>query len=132
MKVLILFIFLIGADFIYSQDLTDTIYYKSGIVRAGIIYKENKHSIKYKYRNDNGKIRKTLVRKMFLNCYTVGDKQNSVASNYTSQSPESEIQRKARKEKGEIENTLIFAGGTMLVIVGALAASLHFYNPYFW
>ena len=102
MRLSILFCFLLGTGFLYSQDYTDTIYYKNGRVDAGLIYKETKNAIKYKYKN-----KKALVRKTFLNKYTIGDEQNSVASNWTSPNPvteQNEIERQERRKNRKKEN----------------------------
>lgn len=120
MKSFILFSFLIAASLTYSQDLTDTIYYKSGQVRVGRIYQESKSAIKYEYFNDNDKIKKAFTRKIFLNGYTVGDKQNSIASNYTSPNPVSKEQREEKKEKGKHEAQRVGVGVTGVVIAGGL------------
>lgn len=53
----------------------DTIYFKSGEVRVGNIYKETKAGIRYSFVNIDGKISKTMTRKGMLNSYTVGDKK---------------------------------------------------------
>ncbi|MFT6245515.1 MAG: hypothetical protein ACJA0U_002542 [Salibacteraceae bacterium] len=122
MKNLLLFSFLIVASFTYAQDLSDTIYYKSGKVRAGKIYQESRSAIKYEYLNNNNKIRKTFVRKIFLNAYTVGNEQNSIASNYTSPNPVSKEEREERKEDSKVEsrNVGIFAGVLVIAITGVV------------
>lgn len=103
MKNLILFSFLIVASFTYAQDLTDTIYYKNGTVRHGIIYKETNSAIKYQYINDNGRVMNSFVRKTFLNSFTVGDKSSSVASDYTSPNPRKISTEQEEKEERQIQ-----------------------------
>ena len=122
MKNLLLLSFLTVVSLTYSQDLTDTIYYKSGQVRAGKIYKESRSAIKYVYLNSNNKIRKTFVRKIFLNAYTVGNEQNSIASNYTSPNPVSKEEREERKEDSKVEarNVGIFASVIVIAITGVV------------
>ena len=85
MKFLIAFSFLIISTISFSQsEYTDTIYYKTGLIRAGVIFKESKTAIRYNYSNAKGKVMTTFARKSMLNKYTVGDKVNSVATDFTS------------------------------------------------
>lgn len=84
MKTLIIFLFILGAHLTFGQEYTDTIYYKTGMVRSGQIFKETKNSIKYNYLGKNGRIITTTARKSMLNKFTVGDENSSVASNFVS------------------------------------------------
>ena len=86
MKFLIALSFIITTSISFGQDYSDTIYYKNGMVRAGYIYQESNSSIKYYYLKDNGKEVSSMARKSLLQAYTVGDKQNSVATDFTSPS----------------------------------------------
>ena len=66
---------LIGS-FSYSQNFSDTIYYNSGKVEVGQIYKVNKFSIRYYKANTKGEVKKIFVRKGFLSSYTIGKEGN--------------------------------------------------------
>tara|TARA_B110000908_G_scaffold148091_1_gene180328 strand:- start:3 stop:419 length:417 start_codon:yes stop_codon:yes gene_type:complete len=93
MKLLIALFFLIGSTASFSQsEYTDTIYYKTGFIRAGVIFKESKTAIRYNYLNAKGKVMTTSARKSMLNKYTVGDKENSVAVDFTSPNLSSTMQ----------------------------------------
>lgn len=93
MKLLVALFFLIGSTASFSQsEYTDTIYYKTGFIRAGVIFKESKTAIRYNYLNAKGKVMTTSARKSMLNKYTVGDKENSVAVDFTSPNLSSTMQ----------------------------------------
>lgn len=84
MKNLLIILFLFIAHLTFSQEFTDTIYFKSGEVRAVKIWKESKGSIKYNYSYRGGKTKTAVARKAMINRFTIGDKKNSVASDYES------------------------------------------------
>jgi len=120
MRLSILFCFLLCTSFLYSQDYTDTIYYKNGKIHVGDIYNETESAINYKYRNSRGKEKNLMARKQYLNGYTVGDKQNSIVSSWTSPNPVStsssvEIKEK-EKQKNRNKNT------AKPIIIGSIIA----------
>ena len=62
----------------------DTIYFRSGKVQAVRIFKETKSIIKYYFSTSNGRISTAVVRKYTLNKIIIGDKSNSLISDYES------------------------------------------------
>lgn len=113
---LLLLSLLLLSNLLYSQDFTDTIYYKSGMVRAGIIYKESKGGISYQYLHSNGKVKTAFVRKAMLNAYNVGDERNSVASDWRSSNPLTDEKREQKKQN--IKKTKA-AGNAFAMIISA-------------
>ena len=123
MKFLIALFLLIGSTTSFSQsEYTDTIYYKTGMIRAGIIFKESNTAIRYNYLNNRGKVITTSARKSMLNKYTIGDKENSVATDFTSNNLSSTVQSGGdsnpnNERKGNRAGPLVVGG----VIVGVTA-----------
>jgi len=117
MKFLIALSIIISSSFSFGQNNTDTIYYKSGMVRAGHIYKESKIAIRYTYLSDNGKVKTSSVRKSFLNKYTIGDKHNSVATDFTSKNQSTTIKEAEKHQNKSSVAPIAFAA----VGVGVLA-----------
>ncbi|MFT6982638.1 MAG: hypothetical protein ACJAUD_001405 [Crocinitomicaceae bacterium] len=68
MKFLTAIFFLIGSATSFSQsEYTDTVYYKTGMIRAGIIFKESKTANRYNYSNNRSKVMTSRARKSMLN-----------------------------------------------------------------
>lgn len=116
MKFLIALGFLIVTSLSFGQkEYTDTIYYKTGLIRAGIIWKESNSSIRYNYLNNRGKVMTATVRKSMLNKYTIGDKQNSVATDFTSNNQSTVVENGGRQSGGNAPYAVpIIAGGLVI------------------
>lgn len=121
MKFLIALFFLIGSTTSFGQsEYTDTVYYKTGMIRAGIIFKESKTAIRYSYLNNRGKVMTANARKSMLNKYTVGDKDNSVATDFTSTNLSTTVQHGGDSNPNK-QNSHKIRGAGAAVIGGGLA-----------
>lgn len=96
----------------------DTIYFKSGEVRVGNIYKETNVGIRYNFVNVDGKISNTMTRKGMLNSYVVGDKESSVASDWESKNVVDLEQREQSKKNGNMAIVGIIGGIAVAVLAG--------------
>ena len=83
MKNLLIICLLFCANSVFSQEYTDTIYYKSGLVRYGSIIKDTDAMIKYRYENDMGRVMTTSVRKGMVKDYTIGDQPGDMGESFT-------------------------------------------------
>ncbi|MFT6502054.1 MAG: hypothetical protein ACJASQ_002179 [Crocinitomicaceae bacterium] len=123
MKFLIVLFILIGSTTSFSQsEYTDTVYYKTGMIRAGIIFKETNTAIRYNYLNNRGKVMTSSARKSMLNKYTVGDKENSVATDFTSTNLSTTVQSGGDSNPSNQNNTKVRGGAGAAIIGGGLAA----------
>lgn len=117
MKNLIIILFLFAAHLTFGQNFTDTIYFKSGEVRPVQIWKESNTSIKFNYSYRGGKTKTAVARKSMINKFTIGDKANSVASDY-----ESTRQRSTEKTVTTTEDKV--AGGVFVAVLIAVPTAL--------
>lgn len=104
---------MIGASFTYAQDYPDTIYYESGLIRAGKIFDEDILYIKYLYLHKSGKEKTKVANKAGLIKYTIGDQSSSRFSNYTS-----------KKRPPGMKNRYMTTNKARAIILGATGSVL--------
>ena len=71
MKFTLALLFVITTSISFGQGYTDTLSYKTGMIRAGQIIKVTNTTIKYKYMGETGKEMTTMVRFSLLSWYTM-------------------------------------------------------------
>ena len=121
MKTLVIAFFLISAHLTFGQDYSDTIYYKTGMVRSGQIFRETKNTIKYNYVGNNGRVITMTARKSMLNKFTVGDENSSVASNFESANKSSLVETgnsSSNPNSNAAVAVVAVGGGIIAVVVG--------------
>ena len=60
----------------FGQDHTDTVAYKTGVVRVGEIVKVSGTIVRYEYRNLSGRIMTSSIRTSKLDWYTIDGERN--------------------------------------------------------
>ena len=82
MKFLIVSFFLITTSLSFGQTYTDTVAYKTGMVRAVNIIKISGTSIRYQYKNLSGKSMKASVRFSMLDWYTMDGERDDLLPDF--------------------------------------------------